>query len=438
MPQDSNLKIISWVGLGWNLNIGGVINREIKNVVDETSMENTIDNGLGFYYSYSILNKNNWYIPNDPMSVNNEFHHRYCDIDTQPDVFSFNFLGYSGKFYINHLGEWIVECDAPVKILFDDQDIQSGEKFMDKHFRKFTIIDDKGVKYIFGGENAIEYSQSMFPKNSNYERGWRAVSWYLKEIIPPVGEPVYFNYERGPYQSTFSCMGKYKPQRRSGSYQNTMYDYVLGGDYIHGGGVSGSIMSPVYLTSIACPEKNLTISFETSRSNDLIYPETNYRDFFYKDGSIIPSYFLGFNVTANIPYFQRNPDDERKASLSTGTGQFKDRFIWLKLNKIVLKYTDENNLETISKNIQFSYIERPDIRRKLSSVSILYPLSINPETYTFEYSYSLPPNMIKEPNIYLNIQITGGDMRIINSYGKKKIKRIDRKHLKKRELNWRF
>lgn len=386
----------SWVGLGWNLSVGGVISREIKGELDEMKSDNYAHNGLGFYYSYNVLNKEKWYQPGVAGATNSDFGFRNMDIDTQPDIFSFNFLGYSGKFYLNHLGEWKVQCDAPVKVIFNKDDMgHDGSMFMSNHFRKFTIIDEKGVKYIFGGENAIEYSQNMFTNkfiSYSYAQGWQAVSWYLKEIIPPVGEPVYFNYERGPYQSAFSCMGRNKPQKRGS--QNTIYDYVLG-DYINGG-VSGSVISPVYLTSIDCPSKNLIISFETSKSNDLIYPETNYRDFFYTNNSIPDPTFLAFDAVANIPYFNRNPSDKNKASLSTGLGLFKDRFIWLKLDKIVLKYKN-NNSERVSKNIQFFYDERANIRRKLSSISTSCPSSNDPEVYSFEYNQSLPYNMVAEP-----------------------------------------
>ncbi len=389
----------SWIGLGWNLNVGGVINREIKYLPDENNnkgliseCDNTPGAGLGFYYSYNVLNRNNWKIPNDPFSINSQFNLRNLDIDTQPDIFSFNFLGYSGKFYLNHNREWKVQCDVPIKVIFEESDIQSDELHTTNHFRKFTIIDEKGVKYIFGGENAIEYTQSMFPCKYSYSSGWQAISWFLKEIIPPVGENILFNYERGPYQSFFSCYGGKKAKLRSGiSAGSKASDYALSG-------VSGTLISPVYLLSIDILPQRLKIIFDTSKSNDLIYPETNYKDLFYDNlGGIPPSDFLGFDATYKIPYFDRNQIDKNLASLSGGFGQFKDRFIWLKLNKITFKYADENNVETLSKNIQFSYSENSDIRRKLASVNISHPSSSDSEIYNFEYEQSLPSDMMQEP-----------------------------------------
>lgn len=356
-------------------------------------MHNPPGGGIGFYYSYSILDNEKWYLPeSDIYSTDNKFKARNIDIDRQPDIFSFNFLGYSGKFYLNHNGEWKVQSDAPIKILFDKTDIATSPMFTTKHFRKFTIIDDKGVKYIFGGDNAIEYTGTMFPCSFNYESAWIAVSWYLKEIIPPVGDTIRFNYERGPYQSSFSCSGNSKATWREGQYgsKEAAHNYVLKG-------VSGSLTSPIYLTSIDCPSKNLKIIFETSKSNDLTYFETNYKDFFYDAPSgIVPGPFLGFDAVRDIPFFDRNLNEKKKASTNTWSGQFSDKFIWLKLDRIKFLYSNGSDV-TESKSINFVYNENANIRRKLSSINISYPSSVSPEVYSFDYTQSLPYGMDKEP-----------------------------------------
>lgn len=382
----------SWVGLGWNLDVGGVISREIKYIPDEnnslsfvSSCNDNPDAGIGFYYSYRILDKTKWYIPDDPLAINSDFKARNIDIDKQPDIFSFNFMGYSGKFYINHKGKWIVQCDVPMKVECNTSDIKGETGFPTPHFTKFTLIDGKGTKYIFGGENAVEFTASMMPCNYDYDRAWQAKSWYLKEIVPPVGESITFTYERGPYQSSFHCVYPQKITYRNSGSRDEAHSYVLSD-------VSGSLISTVYLRSILIPSEELQILFETSKSNDLNYFETNYKDFFYysPDG-IVPAPFLGFNATNNIPHFERNPEDRKKATTS-----YRDRFLWLKLNEIRLEYLSTTP-KTIAKKILLEYEENTKTRLKLNTVTMQYQNSLDKEIYKFEYNQSLLYEMSKEP-----------------------------------------
>lgn len=392
----------SWVGLGWNLNIGGIITREVKYAPDELAPTDVYcgTNGsgnlsYGFYFSHKVLDKNNWYMPiSDALSVNPDFNTMEFLVDRSPDIFSFNFLGYSGKFYLNHLGEWKVQSDTPLKVEFDKNDLKSMFVSSNPTFTKFTIIDEKGVKYVFGGKDAIEYTVSMQPCNYDYEKESLASSWCLTEIIPPVGEAIIFSYERGPFQSSLSCSYPEKILSRYSGNDDVANNYILKN-------VSGSITSPVYLTSVSIPSENLTISFKTSKSNDLNYFETNYTDFFYyKDVGagvgVVPGYFLGFNATYGIPYFDRNPEDEKKASTF---GRYrKDKFVWLKLDAISFNYSSESGITLPSKTIKLGYEENSKSRLKLTSVSTSYPNSPQDEVYTFEYNKKIGNfNNIAEP-----------------------------------------
>ncbi len=373
----------SWVGLGWNLNTGGIITRDIKYIPDEINSRGTYEcsngettnvGGIGFYHSHNILNKEKWYEPADFYDTNNEFSLFTFMIDKQPDVFSFNMLGYSGKFYINHLGEWKVQCDVPIKVEFNNDDLISGGfQFTTPTFTKFTLTDGMGVKYIFGGADAIEYSVSMLACGFDYSREGLATSWLLTEIIPPVGESIRFEYERGPFQSNFSCFIPSRIVKREPEKGSTAHDYVLQG-------ASGTIISPVYLKSISIPDKNLQILFKTSKSNELSYYESNYTDLYW-DKDVPPKEFLGFSTTSQIPYFDRNYDDMINAS--RWDGKYKDRFIWLKLDEISFEYPFADK----TRKILFKYYEWNNHRLRLDEVSMGYPKSDQKEIYQFRYYY---------------------------------------------------
>ncbi len=87
--------------------------------------------------------------------------------DVEPDEFDFNFLGFKGKFFLDQTGIWRVQSDKPLRVIFNPSDfiapvIQTTTdvnytplhtNYMTKTFGKFTIIDDHGNQYIFGGND---------------------------------------------------------------------------------------------------------------------------------------------------------------------------------------------------------------------------------------------------------------------------------------------
>lgn len=132
-----------WVGLGWNLLAGGLITRNVNDLPDEfdnpaLNLATLPVESWGYYYNYSVLDTNKWndiaYLRYIAQSPDTSF------IDTAPDEFSFNFAGYSGKFYLDHNGNWVVQCDKPIKVEFDGT-------FFDPPFDKNgTTTEEKIIK----------------------------------------------------------------------------------------------------------------------------------------------------------------------------------------------------------------------------------------------------------------------------------------------------
>lgn len=97
----------SWVGLGWNLNAGGAITRVVKGMADECVANNT-------YYvypdphgnEYNELAKNInlercYYFDKDGENLDMEtfLFGNKNNFDSEPDLYMYNFGGYSGKFF---------------------------------------------------------------------------------------------------------------------------------------------------------------------------------------------------------------------------------------------------------------------------------------------------------------------------------------------------
>lgn len=79
-------ELASWVGIGWSLNAGGMITRTIQGLAD--------DSANGYYYHGDSIGGSG---PdhNELLAI------AYGDLDSEPDIFSFNVNGYSGKFYFD-------------------------------------------------------------------------------------------------------------------------------------------------------------------------------------------------------------------------------------------------------------------------------------------------------------------------------------------------
>src|SRR5262249_7628570 len=133
--------------------------------------------------------------------------------DEEPDEFDFNFLGDSGKFFLDQTGAWVVQSDKPLKVVFNTSDFimpflasfpPYDGNWVTKAFSKFTIIDEKGNQYVFGGnENAIEYSNGMIDWTNGEQI--TANSWFLTQVISADGsETMNLTYERGPFVSNIT------------------------------------------------------------------------------------------------------------------------------------------------------------------------------------------------------------------------------------------
>ncbi|UXX79446.1 RHS repeat protein [Reichenbachiella carrageenanivorans] len=171
-------QLASNVGLGWSLQAGGAITRTVRGKRDEiASMAYPSD--IDDFSSNSVVD----FIAGalDPNQ----------NIDTEPDMFSFNFSGYSGSFVFDSNGE--VQVMPYQNLHFETND----------SLDYFHITTPDGIKYIFGGLGAIESSKSWNSGDEcNASGGYHdfiKTSWYLKKIIPPLGDEVDFEYQSNEF-----------------------------------------------------------------------------------------------------------------------------------------------------------------------------------------------------------------------------------------------
>lgn len=167
----------TWTGIGWNLSVGGVINRTVKDLADEIAVRRVLINEEDFLDSTK-----------SDCSPNSQYYYNLCregqDIDTELDVFNFSFNGYSGSFYLDaNLIPVIVNNDKELKISI------IGNLAIDK---KFIVIDPQGVKYYFG-DNETENSATI--TTNIHDAIFSNTSFYLYKIEHPLNGLITFEYE---------------------------------------------------------------------------------------------------------------------------------------------------------------------------------------------------------------------------------------------------
>lgn len=144
----------SWVGLGWSLNAGGVITRIIKDKLDET-------NPTGYRYqdidaNFKVEGVSQTYLDGSMFSGT---------YDTEPDMYAFNFAGYSGKF-----------------IIYNGQTYQfpyQKLKITGSPTAGFSIVTPEGTTYTF---NEAERSEPKNDQNSTYTVPNHNSSWYMSRV----------------------------------------------------------------------------------------------------------------------------------------------------------------------------------------------------------------------------------------------------------------
>jgi hypothetical protein len=168
----------SWVGAGWSLQAGGVINRTVAGQPDERTGQG---NGVQTHGHLSDNGYNNYLVPNGATQTDDAAF-RDGRKDGEPDLYFFNFAGYGGKFYFH---------DDGTPVLVPQQDIKIEAQYPGTgSISGFTITTPDGTRYYFGQTPATNdvdpvevsnpYSSSVGMINSQL-----ISAWYLYKVESP-------------------------------------------------------------------------------------------------------------------------------------------------------------------------------------------------------------------------------------------------------------
>lgn len=197
--------ISSWVGLGWSLNAGGVITHSIRGISDDTPSA-----GFFFTRAYTISHAQDYLsdninptstfdvsgVPNGHADGNSDLGWIYNIPDPEPDVFYFNFGGYSGQFFMDKDGNFVPTPQQDLKI---EPTYSSNEGVS-----RWTVTTPDGVQYVFGEstltENPpVETRKAIEKTNNNFYQNIN-LSWYLLEVISPYVDNIKLYYDPESYE----------------------------------------------------------------------------------------------------------------------------------------------------------------------------------------------------------------------------------------------
>ena len=167
----------SWVGLGWSLSAGGVITRAVRGGADDQPSTNGFTNyfDVSTTYAYVQLDtaSTNYLHQGAPTQLLVEAA-RGC-ADVQPDIFYFNFNGYTGQFLFNWQHQLVVSSNRNVRI---------APTWTNGRILSWRVTTEDGTQYVFA---AAEYTTTR-PKTFNVANCTPATgnkfisSWYLSSV----------------------------------------------------------------------------------------------------------------------------------------------------------------------------------------------------------------------------------------------------------------
>lgn len=171
-------EIASWVGLGWSLNAGGVITRTVRGQAEHLISDGTlrpVRADIDFYSGPTDYASRNAFAQDQELQAAAN-----GSLDTEPDVYFFNFMGRSGKFVFDKNGQ---------AVLYKQEGLGIKLQYVNTDSFDIIITAEDGTIYEFS-----RYETTFFPSLSQVH----ITAWYLSKIKSPRGSEITFEYQGLP------------------------------------------------------------------------------------------------------------------------------------------------------------------------------------------------------------------------------------------------
>ncbi|MXV50372.1 hypothetical protein GS399_05255 [Pedobacter sp. HMF7647] len=233
-------------GIGWQLNVGGAIRRDLRGLPDDCQKDNLGNNLAGWLYNptgsaienFSVTNDGNTATCPDETADINYLNGNFANNkDTEPDVFSIDAPGLSCQFVFdkNHVVRTIPQRDLNITYTTDVAGL----------INSFTIINDKGIKYVFDvtelegiipllgterlghwiDESTIAYFKRKYYQ---YKGGVRFNSaWHLSSVTDADGNRIILNYDNDDERDNITPLELYIPGNQDKKVIYFLRDHAL-------------------------------------------------------------------------------------------------------------------------------------------------------------------------------------------------------------------
>ncbi len=181
-------EVPGWTGLGWTLQAGGAITRVVRGVADDLPRGYLT---TGKSYVRPVPRPFTPYVRWSPAGETYDDQYQmlheaaYGQIDLEPDIFSYQFNGHSGRFVLDAEGKAFLLAPDDLKIDY--------ERDPAGNIVSWEIIDDRGVHFLFGQNGSAEKTLYHSPNGSPSQTFFSA--WRLSSITSPNDEDFFsFHY----------------------------------------------------------------------------------------------------------------------------------------------------------------------------------------------------------------------------------------------------
>ncbi|WP_066319745.1 RHS repeat domain-containing protein [Aquimarina aggregata] len=292
-------EMASRVGLGWALQAGGIISRQVRGIADD-HQEGFINTSNTMDYFRSL--------PFDSEERRQLFQNALDDIqDFESDMYHINVAGLSGKFFFDQNGDIVVHQKSDLKIVaLRDGHLISG----------WEITTPMGIRYTFGvvpgtTQKVHEDKETRFESSAaNFPTGYKSHTsgWYLTQISDYKGNQINFGYTAGTAQiKYFNVTGQSKNLFGFGNCG-------LGGGATDPISMSEDIYKPTYLSSITTRQGQILFEYNHNRTdvkNDKALTGVQLID---SNDTIIDSYVLdqGYFIATGFTRFSDKGDVDQR------------------------------------------------------------------------------------------------------------------------------